>query len=130
MILDNELIFSKKQAITATATSTNSINTGSAGVGAGRQLPVFLVVTEDFNNLDSLNVALQESSDDGDTDSFADVLSKSIGSADLVAGKELYLFDIPPGTEKYLRLNYTVSGSDPTNGALTSGIVLDEQTAS
>ncbi len=128
MILDNELIFSNGQAITATAASTNAVNAGSAGVGAGRQLPVYIAVTEDFNNLDSLNVALQQSSDDGDSDSYEDVISKDIAVADLVAGNELYLFDIPPGTEKYLRLNYSVTGSNPSTGKLKTGIVLDEQT--
>ena len=129
MILDNELVFSDEQAITATAASTNAVNARSAGVGAGRQLPLYMVVDEDFNNLDSLNVALQESSDDGDSDAYADVLSKDVDSSDLVAGNRLYLFDIPPGTEQYLRLNYTVSGSNPSTGALSTGIVMDLQTA-
>lgn len=129
MILDNELIFSDGQAITGTAVSTNAVDAKSAGIGAGRQLPIYLVIDEDFDNLTSLNFALQESSDDGSTDPYEDVLSKEIDLADLTAGNRLYLFSIPPGTEQYLRLNYTVTGTDPTTGEVSTGIVMDLQTA-
>jgi len=129
MILDNELVFSKGQSITGTAVSTNAINAKAAGVGAGRQVPVYLVVDEDFNNLTSLDFELQESSDDGSSDAYSAVLSKSIVLANLKAGNRLYLFDIPPGTEQYLRMNYVVTGSNPSAGKVSTGLVLDLQTA-
>ena len=57
MLLDAQNLFSDAQAITATAASTNVIDTGSAkddGKGAG--VPLLIQCVEDFDNLTSLTI--------------------------------------------------------------------------
>ena len=128
MIMDKELMFSEEQAITATAASTNSLDLG-AEVGQGEPLEAFFLIEEDFDNLTDLTIAIQESSDDGDSDSFTDVVvSPAIPLASLVAGAEVFKVKLPAGTERYLQANYTVNGTNPSAGKITSGILLDRQT--
>lgn len=128
MFVDKQNLYSEDQAITATAVSENAIDHGAGGAGAGSPLPLFAVVTEDFDNLTDLTIALQESSDDGDSDSYADkMVSPAIPLASLTAGTMIFLGTIPPDTERYTKLNYTVNGTEPTAGKITAGIALDLQ---
>lgn len=128
MLMDKELLFSEGQAVTATAASTNSLDVG-AGVGQGEPIEVFVLVTEDFDLLTDLIVTLEGSSDDGDSDSFATVLSSpAIALASLKAGTEVFKVAVPAGTERYLQLKYTVNGTNPTTGKITAGLIIDRQT--
>ena len=57
MLLDQQALFSAAQAITATAASTNVIDTGSnKDVGKYGDIPLLIQVVEGFNNLTSLTV--------------------------------------------------------------------------
>ena len=137
MILSANQLFSDGQAITATGLSTNVIDTGVRGtpygaaaaltgdVGKGNKVPVLIQVTEAFNNLTSLTVAIET----GATASLGTVLlSQNIALADLEVGKTLNLDVLPEGiTERYLGVRYTVTGTAPTAGIVTAGISMGNQ---
>jgi len=139
MIYDAESLFSDAQAITATAASTNVIDLGTPGtpqhakgpisqdLGRATAKPWRIQVVESFNNLTSLTVAVQVD----DNEAFAS--PKTVGSivvplANLVAGYVIPPEYIPAGTnERYLRLYYTVTGTAPTAGAITAGLVFGNE---
>lgn len=139
MILDKENLLSDGQAITATAPSTNYIDLGPTGkvvggsanlardIGKGQPLPIRVQVTEAFNNLTSLDIDLQVD----DNTSFStprSVQKATVALADLVAGRVNAFDYVPAGTnERYLRLNYTVTGTAPTTGKVTAAIVAAHQ---
>ena len=140
MILDETTLLSDDQAITATAASTNYIDLGAAGtpygaaaalerdVGKGNPIPFLVQVTENFNTLTSLNIALQVD-DNTSFSSATTVIDKDIVLADLVAGKQIPLDFLPKDVnERYARLNYTVTGTNPTLGKITAGISMGNQT--
>jgi hypothetical protein len=140
MIFDVTNLFSNAQAITATAASTDSIDLGATGrvvgsssnlvrdIGAGKPIPIRIQIVEGFNNLTSLTIALQVD-DNGAFSSPKTVESVVVPLADLTLGafvNEIYY--IPRGTdERHMRLNYTVTGTAPTLGRITAGIVLAHQ---
>lgn len=140
MILDSTNVFSDAQAIVATAASTNAIDLGATGsvpyasaalvrdIGKGRPLPLLVQVVEAFNNLTSLQVDVQV--DDNTAFSSPRVVdSQTIALAGLTLGAKFDgLAFVPPGTnERYVRLNYTVTGVAPTAGKVTAGFVLGQQ---
>lgn len=133
MIFDQQSILSDAQAITATAASTNVIDLGPIAtgivrdIGKGTQTPLLIQVVESFNNLTSLTVALQ--TDDNEAFSSAKtVWSEVVVLASLTAGYVVIPEFIPRGTnERYMRLNYTVTGTAPTTGKITAGITMGNQ---
>lgn len=140
MLIDSTGLLSEQQAITATARSTNQLDMGAPGsvfsgrqltrdIGAGRPVRLFLIVTQGFNTLTSLTVSLRT---DGDT-AFGSPNTiwtlPTIPLASLVVGAK---FALPPITgpfpvERYVELLYTVVGTNPTLGAITAGVVADDQ---
>ena len=140
MIFDQTLLFSDAQAITATAASTNIIDTLATGtvygaaaalskdIGKGNRIPINIQVVEAFNNLTSLTIDLQVDSVEG-FGSPKTVVSQTIALADLIAGKVSTLHFVPAGAdERYVRVNYTVTGVAPTTGKVSAGIVVAQQT--
>jgi len=139
MILSAQQLFSDDQAITATALSTNVIDTGVRGtpydaaaalngdIGKGNPIPILIQVTEAFNTLTSLTVTLETGDVAG---TLGTVLNtESILLADLVAGKQTFMQYVPNGAEgRYLGVRYTVVGTDPTEGQITAGISMGNQT--
>ncbi|PUB87072.1 MAG: hypothetical protein DBP02_02170 [gamma proteobacterium symbiont of Ctena orbiculata] len=138
MIFSAQQLFSDNQAITATAISENVIDLGAPGtppraaaalnqdVGKGTPVPINVQVTEDFNNLTSLDVAIEV----GATASLGTVVAtQNILLADLVAGKTINLQCLPNGVDqRYLGLRYTVTGTAPTTGQIHAGITMGNQT--
>jgi hypothetical protein len=140
VIFDATLQFSNAQAITATAASTNSIDFGPGGtvygaaaalvrdVAKSTDLVLLIQVTEVFNNLTSLTIALELDT----TTTFTPDKSISLGTfllADLVAGFVFPWRELPPGINmRYAQLKYTVAGTAPTTGKITAGIVSAVQT--
>lgn len=132
-ILNTQELFSDDQAITATAASTNVLDFGTPGTWVHSTvaivddkgnscIPLAIQVTEDFNNLTSLKIAL-ETDDNAAFGSATEVYSETILLADLVAGKKSAVRFIPFGTdEQYARLKYTVTGTAPSTGKITAGI--------
>lgn len=138
MILSAQQLLSDQQAVTATAVGTNVIDTGVRGtpyggksalvgdIGKGTKIPFLAQVTEDFNTLTSLTVAIET----GPTTALGTVIvSQSIALADLVAGKQFVLDCLPNDiSERYVGIRYTVVGTNPTTGKFTSGISMGNQT--
>ena len=87
----------------------------------------FLVqVTEDFDNLTSLEVII---STGATTALGTSVASQTIVLADLVAGKQIAIDVLPNGlTERYLGIEYVVTGTAPSAGKVTAGITMGNQT--
>ena len=128
MLLDQQALFSAAQAITATAASTNVIDTGSnKDVGKYGDIPLLIQVVEGLNNLTSLTVTVQ-TDDNSAFSSAADVLSMTIPLASLVLGYKSPVITLPMKMERYIRLNYTVTGTAPTTGKVTAGITGGVQT--
>ncbi|HBR2052492.1 TPA: hypothetical protein L9M74_003308 [Klebsiella pneumoniae] len=128
MLLDQQALFSAAQAITATSASTNVIDTGSnKDVGKYGDIPLLIQVVEGFNNLTSLTVTVQ-TDDNSAFSSAADVLSMTIPLASLVLGYKSPVITLPMKMERYIRLNYTVTGTAPTTGKVTAGITGGVQT--
>jgi len=140
MIYDNSLLLSDAQAITATAASTNVIDLGATGtpfggsamtrdIGIGEECVYLSVrVTETFNNLTSLTVAVQTSPDNSTWTTIQS--GATVALASLVAGFQFDTpYEFPEGTKaRYVRLNYTVAGTAPTTGKITAGVVMARQT--
>ena len=129
-MLDQQNTFSDGQAITATALSKvvdmgepgSDVNGNPAPSDPGQsQLYVEARVTEDFATLTGLAVQVQES-DNADGSSGVTLLeTPEILLAALVAGYKFALGSLPAGiTKRYLVLNYVVTGSDATAGAITA----------
>lgn len=142
MIFDSTNLFSSAQAITATAASTNVIDLGATGkvvggtanlvrdIGLGQRIPLRIQVVEAFNTLTSLAVTIQVD----DNEAFSSpttVDSQTIALAGLTLGAVFNgLYFVPPKTnERYVRLNYTVAGTNPTLGKITAGFVMAHQEA-
>jgi hypothetical protein len=128
MIFDLQTLLSDAQAITASAASTNVIDLDVArDIGKGKTIPLRIQVVESFNNLTSLTVALQVD----DASSFASaktVWSQVVVLADLKSGNVVVPEYITRGTNKrYMRLNYTVTGTAPTAGKITAGVTMGNQ---
>ncbi len=121
MILDEQGLFSDNQAIMATAVSENILDLGKREVSFGTPVEIFVQVTEDFNNLTSLEVAVQTSEDE-DFASSSDLTKQTIPLADLKKGTVSSIKFLPKGNLGYMRLKYTVTGTEPTTGAIFAGI--------
>lgn len=139
MIFDTTNLFSDQQAITATAVSTNIIDLGAPGqaygaaaalardIGKGTGTPLLIQVTQAFNNLTSLTVTVQESTDAAFT-SPNNITATTVALADLVAGKVI-VPEVWPRSKgyRYIRLSYTVTGTAPSTGKITAGITMGNQ---
>ena len=134
MILDNQALFSDAQAITATAASTNTVDFGPVSssiknldFGKGDKVALLVQVVEDFNNLTSLKIELELDS----TETFTPDRVHDLGTyalAKLKAGMQITRDDLPRGLDqRYSRLKYTVTGTAPTTGKITAGIVAGVQ---
>mgnify|MGYP006883135867 CR=1 FL=1 len=138
MIFDAQALFSDDQAITATAVSTNVIDLGAPDtpkhaaaaigqdVGFGNAKAIRIQVTADFATLTSLTFTLQKDTVENFASPETVVALGTVAVADLVAGYVLPLEVLPRGIDQqYLRLNYTVVGSNATAGTITAGLVFE-----
>jgi hypothetical protein len=141
MILDKQSLLSDAQAITATAASTNVIDLGAAGtvygaaaalprdLGKGCKVPLLLQVVETFATLTSLTIDVQVDDNAAFSSPKTVATTGAIAAANLTAGKQFSIDAFPRGTdERYVRLNYTVGGSNATAGKITAGAVPGIQT--
>jgi hypothetical protein len=141
MILDSTLLFSDAQAITATAASTNIVDLGATGtpygalgalirdVGRGTPVEILVTVTTTFATLTSLTVSIETDDNSGFSSAAIALTGNAVPVATLVAGYQFRVPTVlPHGTnERYLRLKYTVAGSNATAGAVTAAIVAGRQ---
>ena len=139
MIFDKQTQFSAAQAVTASAASTNVIDLKAAGIPYGddaalsrdqgmHSIPLRIQVVEAFATLTSLKVAVQVDDNSSFSSATTVLETEAIAAASLTAG---YVFNIdrfPLKTnERYVRLYYTVAGSDATAGKITAGVVVANQ---
>ena len=119
MLLDTQSLFSDNQAVTATAVSTNVVRFGEGNLS---YIPLIIQVVEDFATLTSLTVKVQTASDANFTQA-VDLTSATLAAADLKEGAVFPINYLPSGNLGYIRLNYTVNGSNATKGKITAGVV-------
>lgn len=128
MIIDSRLEFSVKQALTATAVSTNVIDLSSdRDIGPGRTMWVVVqvdVALDKTTGDETYAVALQTSSAVGS--GYADIASVSM-PAGTVAGTR-FVIGVPYSNQRYLGLNYTLGGTTPTG--TVSAWLTDQEPAS
>jgi hypothetical protein len=116
MIMDKELVFANAKAITGTVNS-EVVDQKESGDAVGQELTFHNHVGEDFAGLTSLTIKIQ-TSDDNST--WADaIISPAYKPADLVKGADIFQVRLPKGLKRYVRVNYTVSGTG-TAGTITS----------
>lgn len=141
MIFDKTTLLSDAQAITADAVSTNVIDLLATGtvygaaapltkdVGKGQALKLHIQVVEAFNTLTSLGIQVQVCAVENFGSGVKTLVTETLALADLVAGKTSNILAVPAGADlRYLRLNYDVTGTNPTTGKITAGLVMGSQT--
>lgn len=116
MLMDNTLVFSDGQKITATAASTNKVDQLAAG-DAFAALWLVVDVKEAFTKLTSLGIAV-ETDDDAAFGSKKVLATVTPALADLTADANVVKMRLPLGCKRYIRLNYTVTGSAPDAGSV------------
>lgn len=126
MIVDAFLQVSNKQAVTASAASTDTIDTGVSNRAIGDDTRLFMVFTvpEAVTAAGAATVtfAIQDSLDNV---SFADVaVTRAFGKAELVAGKQIVL-PLPLELRRYIRANYVVGTGPLTAGRFSAQITMD-----
>lgn len=125
MILDYENMFSKDQAVTATANSTNTIDLGPGDAGPSERISLFITADPAFTGAGTIAVGLQTA--DNDTMASAvTIATYAVGNDALTAGGKLVAARLPHGCKRYLRLAYTVTGTVAA-GKVTAGLVWDVQ---
>jgi len=142
MIRSQNQIFSDSQAVTATAASTNVIDLGAPGTiyggaaalprdfGKGGKVPIHIQVTEAFATLTSLKVGVQTDNDEAFGSPTLVLETEAIAAATLVAGYVFNIDSIPlKTTERYIRLLYTVAGSNATAGKIDAAVTMGNQQA-
>lgn len=127
MIIDKALQVSDAQAVTASAASTDVIDTGVANRAIGDVTSLAAVITVDESatavGAATVTFSLQDSADNS---SFADVVaSAAIGKAALTAGKQAAVFKLPPNLRRYIRVYYTVATGPLTAGKFSAQVVMD-----
>lgn len=129
MIMDNLLLFSDAQAITAAAGSDNTVDLGIArDIGTGENLWVALTVDVAFTDSSSdstLTVALEGDS----TTSFTPDGTQTLFTIPALAaiGDKFYARINPDfaANYRYVRLKYTPNNGNLSAGSVTASIVKD-----
>lgn len=117
-MLSNLDIFSDAQAVTATAVSTNAVYVGKFA-GQGEPIDIVARVVADFATLTSLAVSIREATTEGG--SYTDIISvPTVALASLVIGYEFKFTFLPRVESPWIKLNYTVTGSNATAGKITA----------
>lgn len=130
MYIDRQNLFGQDQAVTASAASTDYIDLGVLrDIGNGERPEILVLCTQDVTAAGAATVTVALQTDDNS--SFSSpvnlVLSDAIPKASLVAGTEILRVAVPYGTERYLRLFFTVATGPLTAGKFTSGLVAQRQ---
>lgn len=143
MIIDNTLVLSDHQAVTATAASTNLIDWLAVGLPYGwvtartvdrgegyHDIPLLVEVTEVFATLTSLTISVETDDNAAFSSAATTYTTPAIPVATLVAGYRVPIMArIPAGTrEQYMRLKYTVTGSNATTGKIFAAVTGGNQT--
>ncbi|WP_428659462.1 Bbp16 family capsid cement protein [Reyranella sp.] len=129
-IVDNNLYMSDAQAVTATASSTKSLDMATAlrNVGGGEPIELVVQVATTVAASGGASNVTFSLDDSADNSSFAVVVqSPAIPKATLVAGYEALRIRLPVGLRRYIQVTYTVDTNNLTAGAFNAYLVLDRQ---
>lgn len=130
MYIDRQNLFGQDQAVTVSAASTDYLDLGAArDIGNGGSLEILVLCTQDVTAAGAATVTVALQSDDNPSFSSPAnlVLSDAVPKASLVAGTQVLRVTVPYGTERYLRLFYTVATGPLTAGKFTSGLIPQRQ---
>jgi hypothetical protein len=89
-----------------------------------------VTITESFNNLTSMTISVETDDNSAFSSPLQVYRSPDYPLADLAVGKRHILPDwLPVGVaERYVRLFYDITGTAPTTGKVTAGVVMARQT--
>lgn len=118
MILDHELLFSDKQAVTASAQATKVLDLGPGKFGPADL--ALSVTAEGATGTGTISFKLSTSPDNLTWEDL--YTSGPVAVADM--GKEVLSLCVPGRAERYLKLNYVVSGTG-ISATITAGLVMD-----
>lgn len=125
MILDAQNTFSDAQAVTASAASTNIIDTAaSRDIGAGEPMELIVICTETVTAAGAATVQFQLRTDTASNMGTAEVIAETpaIGKASLTAGTEVFRIKLPRGLKRYIDLYYSVGTGPLTAGKFTAAL--------
>ena len=125
MLMDSSLIMSDAQAITAAAAGSDYIDQGAAGSAIEEPCWWIVNISEAFNTLTSLTISLRCHEDSLFGTGVKTLIEKTVPLADLTLNANVIKLHIPPNVERYIQSYYTVTGTAPTTGKVTSFIALD-----
>lgn len=136
MLLDKQNLLSYKQAITATANSTNVIDLGPSAwwkaSGNDQPIPVILSIDEAFADVSSdatLRIQLQSSTAEGMGSNLRTHYDRTFTFAELIqSGRLDHGISLPPDVQRYVRATYTVASGPFTAGKITLGVAASRQT--
>jgi hypothetical protein len=137
MILDNDLLFSDAQAVTAAAASTNYYDTGplftgntGRNIGMGENL--YFSISVDTAMTDSSSdstLAVTLETDDNTSFSSAATVATLVTIPAVTAAGTKYFVKVPIATtvpyERYIRCYFTPANGNLTTGAFTVALVKD-----
>lgn len=118
MILDKENVFGGGSAITlGSGAVTSAIDLGAAGDAIGQELTLHNVVTVAFAGGTSCTPSLETSADGS---AYHAVLTgPTVVTSDGKAGKDIFCVRAPQGLQRYVRMNFTVSGTMSAGKVMT-----------
>lgn len=126
MFIDASGVFSDSQAVTVTAVSTGFVDTLAAGDAyVGAWLVARVDVTFTAAGSATLSIDLQT---DNNSSFSSPITLVTLGSTVAVAtltAHYLLKVRIPPGAERYLRVNYTVASGPMTAGNIDAFVTKD-----
>jgi hypothetical protein len=129
-IVDNNLYMSDAQAVTATASSTKSLDlaTATRNVGGGETIELVIQVATTVAASGGASNVTFSLDDSADNSSFSVVVATlAIPKATLVAGYEALRIRLPLGLRRYIQVSYTVDTNNLTAGAFNAYLELDRQ---
>lgn len=137
MAIDNELLVSDKQAVTADAVSTDAISIANLlGADRSRNLRCFCQVETSFTPdgaatgitfeiIGADNSALNSSV----VSLYSVTVTNGSSNVNLAAGKSIFDQPLPKTNKAWLGYRYTTNAGDYTTGKVTGGITLGTDTA-
>ena len=133
MLIDKELEFSSAQLLTASAKSTNHLDTQAAGRAINELWLVALipVVLDSAAEAATLTIALRTAAA-LDVSSLLDTpttlyATAAIAEATLVAGYVAVKMRLPEGLLRYIDLYYTVGTEDFTSGSIDAFLTMNPE---
>ena len=126
MYLDKQNLFSDKQAVAATALSTDSVDLGTGDAGPSERASLFVGVNgaSGAGTLTVELLAADACAANGTLTSPVTMATYPVSTEALAAGGKIVAARLPHGMKRYTRLNYVVGGT-LTGAKITAGIVFD-----